>query len=59
VHRFLHRGAAGVPGVFDDNEFGVGPGMGEFPCGDDGAAEITATVDQDAWNAGQLARFVC
>src|SRR5450756_2837825 len=50
-----HGGAAGVAGVFDDDELGAGPGAGELPRGAGAAAEVVAAVDQNAGDAGQLA----
>src|SRR5215469_7402674 len=55
VHLVGHGGAAGVAGVFDDDELGTGPGAGELPRGAGATAEVVATVDQDAGDAGQLA----
>jgi hypothetical protein len=55
VHLVGHGGAAGVAGVFDDDELGAGPGAGELPRGVGAAAEVVAAVDQDAGDGGQLA----
>src|SRR6266567_8310942 len=55
MHLVGHGGAAGVAGVFDDDELGAGPGAGELPRGAGAAAEVVAAVDQDAGDAGQLA----
>src|SRR5689334_22069028 len=55
VHLAGHDGAAGMAGVFDDDEFRAGPGVGELPRGAGAAAEVVAAVDQDPGDAGQLA----
>jgi len=53
VHLVGHGGAAGMAGVFDDDELGTGPGAGELPRGAGATAEVVTTVDQDAGDAGR------
>src|ERR1700721_624242 len=55
VHLVSQGGAAGVAGVFDDDEPGAGPGTGELPRGAGAAAEVVAAVNQNTGDAGQLA----
>ena len=49
----VHRVAAGVPGVIDDDQLRVGPGAGQRPCGIERSAQVETTMDQDARDTGQ------
>jgi hypothetical protein len=46
-----HGRAVGMTGVLDDRQFSVGAGLGEFPCGEQRARQVEASVDQISGNA--------
>jgi hypothetical protein len=46
-----HGRAVGMTGVLDDRQFSVGPGLGEFPCGEQRARRVEASVDQNSGKA--------
>jgi hypothetical protein len=51
-HRFAHtRVRGGMTGAVDDHQVAAGPGLGEFPSGDEWGCEIEAAVNQNAGDA--------